>query len=42
MSKSVLCDTCIYHLGRYCTLYNLPDLHDIRYCDKYQRREVVK
>ena len=44
MSISILCNNCIYNLGGCCTLYDLSTvyLHDMRYCDKYQKREVEK
>lgn len=37
----ILCDTCIHNSSRRCTLYNIPILHDTRFCDGYEELEEV-
>ena len=32
----VLCYSCIYEFGTKCLLYNIPILHDSRFCDGYE------
>jgi len=32
----VLCDSCIHNSGGHYVLYNLPILHDTRFCDGYK------
>ena len=42
----ILCYSCIYNFGGRCKLYNIPILHDTRFCAGYERdnkkREVKK
>lgn len=38
----ILCDTCTHNLNGRCILYDVPILHDTRFCDGYDELEEVK
>jgi hypothetical protein len=38
----ILCDSCKYILGKKCELYNIPILHDTRFCAGYEKDNKKK